>query len=837
MARLPTLGHNGRTGDAPWAEPEGVCVPPADQAAARAPGCTVGGMSAVRVNVRGKLLGLSAILIAFMAIIGVLAIVNLGSVNDLGESMYADRLLPIEQLGEVRAAVGDMRRLGDKSVADAGDAATADQVAKDLATASAIVEEQIKAYAATFLLDEEKVALAAFQDAYARYEPLRDDIIAKAVAGDVPGAKAAQTTARPVVTEVVDTLAKLVDINKAEALRLQQTMTSTYESSRLITVIVLAIAILIGFGISWVLARRVVKGVTDVQGSLASLTDKCATWLAEGLGRLRDNDLTYEVTPVTPLIEHYGTDEIGKTAEYTNKMRDKLVAAIDAYNDARAGLTATMTDVREAAENVNRTSEQLNLAATQTGSATQQVATTISQVAGGTAEQARAASDTNAAVEELSAVITQVGQGASDTSAAVGRSMDAVTSMQTALTQSDKAQDDLKPANERAHRALSKVTEAIDENAKGMARIKVAVDESAVKVAELGAKGEQIGAIVETIDDIAEQTNLLALNAAIEAARAGEMGKGFAVVADEVRKLAERSGRATKEIADLIAEVQRGTADAVKAMQAGSVEVETGLETSRRGSESIVEIGEAAKARDEALDRVFAALTSIEAAAGKVTDASEDIAKVVAETAAGAQSMASASDSVTRSIGSIAAVSEQNSAAAQEVSAATEEMSAQADEVVASAAALAEMAQQLDALVARFRLDVDSAAADFAAFRKAHLGWVARAERMMAGTEVIDPSSLGDHTGCALGKWYYGTGRGQYSSDPAFGAIEAPHAAMHASVKKAALAKSLGKTAEAQAGVAEVKRHSAAVVQAIDALEANVKAGAGRRPRQLGRAA
>jgi methyl-accepting chemotaxis protein len=109
-----------------------------------------------------------------------------------------------------------------------------------------------------------------------------------------------------------------------------------------------------------------------------------------------------------------------------------------------------------------------------------------------------------------------------------------------------------------------------------MGQLATQVRDTAAIITTLGTRSEQISQIIDTIEDIADQTNLLALNAAIEAARAGEQGRGFAVVADEVRALAERTTKATREIATMIKTIQDETKLAVSRMETGVVEVNKG---------------------------------------------------------------------------------------------------------------------------------------------------------------------------------------------------------------------------------------------------------------------
>ena len=311
--------------------------------------------------------------------------------------------------------------------------------------------------------------------------------------------------------------------------------------------------------------------------------------------------------------------------------------------------------------------------------------------------------------------------------------------MATAISSASAASAEVKGVAAGAASAAEQGRKAVRQTVGEMERIKETVETASVKVTELGAKSDQIGAIVETIDDIAEQTNLLALNAAIEAARAGEQGKGFAVVADEVRKLAERSSRATKEIGALIAQVQTGTSEAVEAMHAGATEVEQGSALATQAGASLDEIARAVDATQAAVGRITSAVEAMNAASGGVVAASDAIASIAEQTNAAAARMTESATVVGRSVQAIAAISEENSASAEEVSAATEEMSGQAEEVVASASSLAEMAQGLDDVVARFRLETAAQAftsLDNVAMRRRSSDWDESAKAKGKGRSV-----------------------------------------------------------------------------------------------------
>jgi methyl-accepting chemotaxis protein len=168
------------------------------------------------------------------------------------------------------------------------------------------------------------------------------------------------------------------------------------------------------------------------------------------------------------------------------------------------------------------------------------------------------------------------------------------------------------------------------------------VQESAHTMEELGKRSDEIGTIVGTIEDIADQTNLLALNAAIEAARAGEQGRGFAVVADEVRALAERTTRATKEIAAMIKSIQQGTNEAVAQMESSVNEVTAGISDAARSGTALKDIIEHINSITLQVNQIATAAEEQSATTQEISSNIQMITEIIRNSADGAAQSASA---------------------------------------------------------------------------------------------------------------------------------------------------------------------------------------------------
>ncbi len=402
--------------------------------------------------------------------------------------------------------------------------------------------------------------------------------------------------------------------------------------------------------------------------------------------------------------QNLASGEADLTQRLEVKAKDELGLLADCFNSFIEKIQQIIKKIANSAENVAATSEQLSANGEEAAKATQQVARAIEQIAVGSGEQSKSVNDTVKVVGQVAMAIDQISAGAQEQSKNVISTTDLVADMANKIDRMAEGMETIKEVSEQNGIVAVNGGKAVEKTVQGMLRVKEAVFETAQKIHELGEQSQKIGEIIQVIDDIAEQTNLLALNAAIEAARAGEHGKGFAVVADEVRKLAERSGKATKEIADLITDIQRGTKLAVDSMQVGTKEVEDGVSLAQEAGQSLNEIVDGVKTAGDNVHKITGLINEILCSSQEVSKAVGNVAAITEENTAASQEMSAFAEQVNAAMENIASISEENAAAAEEVSASTEELTASVEEISSSGGQLNGMAQELQDLVAQFRL-------------------------------------------------------------------------------------------------------------------------------------
>jgi twitching motility protein PilJ len=174
----------------------------------------------------------------------------------------------------------------------------------------------------------------------------------------------------------------------------------------------------------------------------------------------------------------------------------------------------------------------------------------------------------------------------------------------------------------------------------GMDSIRDQIQETSKRIKRLGESSQEIGSIVELINDIAEQTNILALNAAIQAASAGEAGRGFAVVADEVQRLAERASGATKRIETLVQTIQSDTNEAVSSMEQTTSEVVSGARLAEDAGLALGEIEKVSNDLAELIQNISTAARQQSAAATNISATMNVIQEITTQTSVGASQTA-----------------------------------------------------------------------------------------------------------------------------------------------------------------------------------------------------
>ena len=469
-----------------------------------------------------------------------------------------------------------------------------------------------------------------------------------------------------------------LDVADQENTKVLEQRRKSDETAATATIVIALISTLVALALGIAIAFTSARSITEPLGNLMKV--------AQQIGNAGDLDHEIDVKR---------QDEIGELARMFASMVTYL-KEMASVSEAIAGGNLTV-EVQPRSKNdtlgnafVRMTNGLRNLVRN-VRDASSQVASASNQVAGASDESAKISLQTSSAIDEVTSTMhemsvnvqnmvksTQVqASSVSETSASID---EMVASIQRVADTAKVLLDISNRSREEVHSGIATMDKATD----GLNRINTTIQASGEIINVLGQRADDIGKIIEVIDDLAEQTNLLALNAAIEAARAGEHGLGFAVVADEVRKLAEKSAQSTKEISELIQSIQKEARKAVENMDRSTGIVNEGLGLG-------TELNTALKKISNVVTEVYKFAQEIGAATNEQSHGSSQIARattrlneITHEINSAVEEQASGAHAVVKAMERMRELVQQTTSGSTELAASAEQMSKMSRDLLAS---------------------------------------------------------------------------------------------------------------------------------------------------------
>jgi methyl-accepting chemotaxis protein len=324
-------------------------------------------------------------------------------------------------------------------------------------------------------------------------------------------------------------------------------------------------------------------------------------------------------------VEHTTADNMNSVAQLSSESADQLHRLLSA-NELMLWIGEQVREVAQSAEVLNESIDESSSSVAELGAAGTELNATASVLSAKVDEVSDSMEQMVGSVKQVASITEKLAAASEDTSSSMEEMASAMRVVDTsAETMANLSRDVV----DKAEIGQAKVCQTIE----GMEAIRQATDAAERVIRGLGARTQEIGGILDVIDDVADETNLLALNAAIIAAQAGEQGKAFSVVADEIKELADRVLASTKEIGGLIRSVQEESENAIGAIEAGSESVMSGVDLSAEAGRTLEEITDASRENGTRIGEIVSSVREQTKAAGhvvvlmeRVRDSADEIA-------------------------------------------------------------------------------------------------------------------------------------------------------------------------------------------------------------------